>query len=147
MVTTDPGGTLTLVGFRVHVELAGAPLHATATAPVNFACGFSEMVEVPADPGAILSVFGDAEIAKFGPEPVSVTVCDPPVALSLMFIVAASGPSWLGVRFTLRVQFVSGETVDPHVLFVTLKSPLFAPVNVMSLIVRSSPPELLNVVD
>jgi hypothetical protein len=147
VVATDPGGTLTLAGFSVHVEFWGAPVHATATDPLNFACGFSEMVEVPADPGATLIVVGEAEIAKFGPEPVNATVCDPPVALSLIFIVADSGPSTLGLRLTLTVQLVPGDIAAPQVLLVSEKSPLFVPVNVMLLIVKSSPPELLKVVD
>ena len=149
-LTVDPGGTFKLVGFKVQLEFAGAPVQVSATVAVNFACGFSVIVEVPDDPGATLIVVGDAEIAKFGPEPVSVTVCEPPVALSLMFIVAVSGPSWLGVRSTLTVQLVSGETVygdeDPHVVLVTLKSALFAPLKVKFATVKSSPPELLNVV-
>jgi len=92
VVAGAPPGTFTLVGFRVHVELAGAPAQLTATVCANFACGVRVMVEVPAAPGATESVLGEAEMLKFGPDPVSVTFCDPPVALSVMFIVADSGP-------------------------------------------------------
>ena len=48
---------------------------------------------------------------KFGPDPVNVTFCNPPVPLSAMFIVADSGPYTLGVRLTLIVQVSSGEIV------------------------------------
>ena len=65
-----------------------------------------------------------------------------------MLNVADSGPYWLGVKSTLMLQLMPGETVagsDPQVL-VCEKSPLFAPLKVMPLMVKSSPPELLKVV-
>ena len=93
---------------------------------------------------------GEAEMLKFGPEPVNVTFCEPPVPLSKIFIVADSGPYTLGVRLTLMVQLSSGEIVTgsvPQVL-VCEKSPLFVPVKVGSVVMlRSSPPVLPNVAD
>ena len=90
---------------------------------------------------------GEAEMLKFGPDPVNVTFCEPPVPLSKMFIVADSGPYTLGVKLTLMVQLSSGEIVagvEPQVL-VCEKSPLFVPVKVIPVMLRSSPPVLLNV--
>src|SRR5580698_1813904 len=84
---------------------------------------------------------------KFGPDPVNVTFCEPPVALSVMFRVPDSGPYTLGVRLTLMVQVSSGEMVAgvvPQVL-VCEKSPLFVPVKVIPVRLRSWPPVLLNV--
>lgn len=149
VVAADPGGTFTLGGLSEQVEFAGAPLQLTATVCENFASGVREIVEVPVAPGATLMVLGEADILKFGPDPVSVTFCEPPVALSVMFIVADSGPYTLGVRLTLMVQVSSGEIVAgrvvPHVL-VCEKSPAFVPEKVGSLVkLRSSPPVLLNV--
>ena len=74
VVTAAPPGTFTLTGFNVQVEFAGAPVQLTATVAANFACGVSLIVEVPDAPGTTLIVLGEAAIAKFGPEPLKVTV-------------------------------------------------------------------------
>jgi hypothetical protein len=74
LVTGAPPGTLTFAGFNVHFEFVGAPVQLTATVCANFACGVSVIVDVPDDPGATLKVVGEAEMAKFGPDPLNVTV-------------------------------------------------------------------------
>src|SRR5712671_5126357 len=84
---------------------------------------------------------------KFGPDPLSVTFCEPPVALSAIFRVPDSGPYTLGVRLTLMVQFAFGEIVAgsvPQVL-VCEKSALFVPVKVIPVRLRSWPPVLLKI--
>src|ERR1700680_1863216 len=64
------------------------------------------------------------------PVPVSETVCGLLLALSLTSMVAARAPSANGVNFTLMVQCAFAARLTPQV-FVSVKSPGSAPVNVM----------------
>ena len=66
------------------------------------------------------------------PMPVRATVCVPE---SLTFIVALRVPVAVGAKTMFTVQLDDAASDDPQVLLKTLKSPGFAPVNVMLLIV------------
>src|SRR5579862_6624022 len=80
---------------------------------------------------------GDTEIAV--PAPVSVTVCGLPVALSSIVRVADSAPDAVGVKMTPIVHEANAVSepltvgVAPQVL-VSAKSPGFAPVKVMAML-------------
>jgi hypothetical protein len=71
-----------------------------------------------------------APIEKSVPVPVNATVCGLPAASSVIVTLAARFPVAEGLKVTLIVQFVAAATLAPHV-FVSEKSPLFAPVIVM----------------
>ena len=74
LVCGAPPNNWTFGGLSVQVEFAGALVQFTAIVAANLACGVSVIVEVPADPCVTVSVFGEAEMLKSGPEPVKVTV-------------------------------------------------------------------------
>ena len=80
------------------------------------------------------------------PVPERLTVCGLPAALSVMVIVPVRLPVALGVKFTVIVQLDPAATLDPHAL-VCVKSPAFAPVTVILVMVRAALPVLPRVTD
>src|SRR5262249_39123856 len=59
--------TATLVGFRVQVDSAGAPVQVRATLPVNPPCELSEAVNVPLLPAVTVTEAGAAPSVKSAP--------------------------------------------------------------------------------
>jgi hypothetical protein len=81
------------------------------------------------------------------PVPLSATVCGFPGALSLTKTAAERAPDPVGVNETEIVQFAPGASVlgATGQVFVCAKSPAFAPVTPIELIVSAPVPELVNV--
>src|SRR5215471_17696465 len=75
----------------------------------------------------------------FGPDatpmPVNATDCGLSTALSVILIVAARGPTCVGLKATLIVHFAPAAMPFPQVL-VWLKSVAFVPIAVMLLITK-----------
>ena len=79
------------------------------------------------------------------PVPVRLTVCGLPAALSAILTAAVRAPAAVGVNATLIVQLPPAATEPPHVLL-TEKSPAFAPVRLMPLMLKLVFPVLSRVV-
>lgn len=73
--------------------------------------------------------------------PERATVCGLPTALSVMLTLAVRFPVPVGVKVTMIEQFDPAATLAPHA-FVWEKSPLFAPVIAMFVIVKVAVPVL-----
>ena len=65
------------------------------------------------------------------PEPVRLTVCGLPAALSVIDKVPVRGPLCVGLKVTLMVQLASAARLEPQV-FVWLKSPFAAILMILS---------------
>jgi len=139
-------------GLRVQMDFAGAPAQVSATAELKPFVGFTVIVTgVLTAPCATVTVVGAALSVKSGgvfvPVPVSVTVCVPGAALSVMVNVPGRVPVAFGVNVTLIVQFaftanvagVIGQAVVP--VLVSAKSPDAA----MEMIVRGPVPVFVSV--
>jgi len=81
------------------------------------------------------------------PVPLSVKECGLPAALSVMVTEAARAPVAVGVNVTLIVQFPLFAATELPQLFVCAKSPLFAPVTPMLVMLRAALPVLVSVTD
>lgn len=111
---------VTELGFSVHEEPAGAPVHVSATADVNAFNPVTVTVEVPVLPAAKLKVAGATVTEKSGPEvvpvPVRVAVCGLLASLSATLSNAVTAPAAVGVKVTLIVQLLPTARVAPHAL-------------------------------
>jgi len=81
------------------------------------------------------------------PVPLSVKECGLPVALSVIVTAAPRAPAAVGVNVTLMVQFPLFAATELPQVFVCAKSPLFAPVTPMLVILRAAFPVLVSVTD
>jgi len=78
------------------------------------------------------------------PVPERVAVCGLPVALSVRVTEAAKDPLAAGMNVTLTVQLAPAATLPPQLLLCA-KSPGFAPVSLMLLMLKAALPVLLSV--
>ena len=78
------------------------------------------------------------------PVPDRLTVCGLPEALSVMVTEAARLPVAVGAKVTLMLQLPPATTELPQLLD-SLKSPLFAPVTAMLVMVKAAVPVLVRV--
>ena len=78
------------------------------------------------------------------PVPVRLTVCGLPAALSIIVIAPVLVHGAVGLNITLIVQFAVAATLAPQV-FVSEKSPLFAPVMAMLEMFSVAVPLLVSV--
>lgn len=81
--------------------------------------------------------------AEVMPIPLSITICTPPAALSVMFTEAARFPAAEGVNVKLAVQLALGAIEFPHV-FVIEKSVALGPVLWMLAILKVAAPVLVT---
>jgi hypothetical protein len=81
---------------------------------------------------------------KSVPVPVKAAAWGLPAASSVIVTLAARFPVAVGLKFTLIVQFPAAATLAPHV-FVSEKSPLFAPVTAMLEMFSVAVPLLVSV--
>lgn len=111
---------VTLVGDRVQVESAGAPVQANATGVVKPFRAVTVTVKLTVLPAATLADDGDTAILKSGPPvvpvPVSAAVCGLLGSLSATLRVAVAVPAAVGVKVTLIVQFAPAARVVPQVV-------------------------------
>lgn len=87
-------------------------------------------------------VTGEAE-----PVPLRLMECGLPAALSVMVTAAARTPAPVGVNVTVIVQVPLLAATEPPQVLLCAKSPLFAPVTAMLVMVSGPFPELVNVTD
>ena len=83
---------VTEFGVMVQPELGGQPVDDNPIVWLNCPRGASVIVELPAEPLAIVREVGAAETVKSGPDPARDTDCGLPVALSLNVSVAVCFP-------------------------------------------------------
>ena len=111
---------VTEVGFSVHDEPAGAPVHVSATAVVN---PFTPATVTPTFaelPAATLAEGGLATIVKSGvvvvPVPNRAATCGLLVSLASTFKFAAAPPDAVGLKVTSTVQLAPEGSEVPHVV-------------------------------
>lgn len=78
------------------------------------------------------------------PEPIRLTVCGLPEALSAIVTEAVRPPMAVGAKVTVMLQLPPAGTEPPQLLD-SLKSPAFGPVTVMLVMVKAAVPVLLMV--
>ena|SRR5579863_8840979 len=155
VVTCTENGTAVLPfsvaegGEGKQVEAAGAPLQLSATIPLNPLIGVTSRSYVAALPAGTVPVAeppGARPIEKSVPVPLSPTACGLPGALSVNFNDAVSPPVVLGVKVTFTTQLPLTATLVPvQVWPLNAKSPAFAPLIAIALIVRAELPLFVTV--
>jgi hypothetical protein len=111
---------------------AVVPVEPTAADPKSKLEGVTTTVDAPEEPA---------------PVPVSVMDCGLPVALSLMVTDAEREPVAAGLKVTLIVQLPILAATEFPQLFVCAKSPLFAPVKPIPVMLNAELPVLVSVTD
>lgn len=81
---------------------------------------------------------------EVSPTPFRGTECGLPTVLSVMVIDALRGPTWVGVKPTVKAQFAPAARLELQVV-VWLKSAALVPVNAMLLITTAEVPVFVTV--
>ena len=88
---------------------------------------------------------GDRLAADAVPVPVMLTVCSPPLALSVIVTVAERVPAAAGLKATLIAQLAPAATLELQLLLWT-KSPALVPDSPMPVMLNDAAPELVRVI-
>src|SRR5580698_6883725 len=112
-----PSEGVTDEGETVQVDIAGAPLHASATAALNPPDGVTVKWNETVSPRETVTVVGDAVSVKFGliPVPLNASACIPGAAVSVITRLAVSTAATEGVNRTLMVQDAFTAMLPAHV--------------------------------
>jgi hypothetical protein len=113
-----PSEGVTEVGDTVHVDIAGAPPHDSATAWLNPPTGVTVTLKVPLAPCVTVRAVGEAARVKpgFAPVPLSAMICGFGRAVTVIARSAVSFTACEGVRTTLIMQDAFGAILAPQVV-------------------------------
>ena len=133
----------------MQVDLGGAPVQLSATAPLNPLIGVTCRLYVAGLPAVTVAVAeppGARPTEKSVPVPVSPTDCGLPGALSVNVNDAVSAPVALGVNVTLTEQVALTATIAPlQLLALIAKSKELAPLTPTPLIDRLALPLFVTI--